>query len=78
MDRAELGVDGNAGFALLGQDIQSGEAEFVTIESNARVGSADWCDAACRAATKAYRQLKARLPDRVFSYRIGPSHPNHV
>ena len=31
MERAELGIDGNAGFALLGDDLQSGEAEFVEI-----------------------------------------------
>ena len=27
-ERAELGVDGNCGFALVGPDLQVGEAEF--------------------------------------------------
>jgi hypothetical protein len=30
-DRAELGVDGNAAFALLGENIQEGDTEFVEI-----------------------------------------------
>lgn len=30
--RAKVGVDGNCGFALLGEDLQSGEAEFSEIE----------------------------------------------
>jgi len=77
MERAELGVDGNAGFALLGDDLQSGEAEFVEFTWQGHVGCSDWHHAACRAATKAYCNLKARLPDRAFSYYIGPSHPNH-
>jgi hypothetical protein len=83
--RAELGVDGNCGFALLGEDLQSGEAEFVEIalpveasKDPNRHHHSEWCDAACRAATAAYRKLKARLPDREFSYYIGPSHPRHA
>lgn len=78
IERAELGVDGNAGFALLGADIQSGDAEFVTIESDAPMGSTAWQVAAVSAATKAYRNLHKRFPDRVFSYYIGPSHPNYT
>lgn len=77
MDRAELGVDGNAGFALLGPDLQVGEAEFVTIEGVHPWRTSDWHSAARRAATKAYRNLKARLSNRVFSYYLGPSHPDH-
>jgi hypothetical protein len=77
-ERAELGVDGNAGFALLGEDIQAGEAEFVAIECDAPKGTLARHVAARRAATKAYRALKARLPERQFSYRIGNSHPDYV
>ena len=77
MQRAELGIDGNAGFALLGEDLQVGEAEFVTIETDAAVGTSEWHRAAVLAATKAYRRLKERLKDREFSYYLGPSHPNH-
>ena len=32
MRHIELGIDGNCGFALSGEDIQSGEAEFKEIE----------------------------------------------
>ena len=84
MDRAELGIDGNCGFSLIGEDIQAGEAEFVEIalppaastDPN-RYHNSEWCRAAKRAATAAYRALKERLPDREFSYYIGPSHPDH-
>lgn len=77
MERAELGIDGNAGFALLGDDLQIGEAEFVEFDKNIPVGSAEWAAVAKAAAMKAYRALKARLSDRQFSYYIGPSHPDH-
>lgn len=85
MERAELGVDGNAGFALLGPDLQEGEAEFVTIDlpieaskDPNRYHHSEWVSAARRAATKAYRNLKARLPDREFSYYLCSSHPDHL
>lgn len=77
MLRAELGIDGNCGFALLGENIQEGEAEFVEIKTAAPAGSSDWHHAAVRAATEAYNNLKRRLPDRQFSYFLGTSHPNH-
>ena len=85
MERAELGVDGNAGFALLGTDLQVGEAEFVEIalpveaslDPN-RYHNSEWVRAAKIAVTAAYRALKARLPNREFSYYLGPSHPDHV
>lgn len=78
MDRAELGVDGNCAFALLGPNIQEGEAEFVEIQSRDMRGSGPWCDAARAASGVAYRRLKARLSPREFSYFIGPSHPSFV
>lgn len=34
-DRCELGIDGSHAFALLGADIQEGEAEFVQIAKTA-------------------------------------------
>ncbi len=84
IERAELGIDGNAGFALLGEDLQVGEAEFVTIDlppeaskDPNRYHKSEWVSAAKRAATAAYRKLKERLPDREFSYFIGTSHPDH-
>lgn len=84
MERAELGVDGNAGFALLGEDLQSGEAEFAAIglpleasKDPNRYHKSEWVSAAKRATTAAYRALQARLPGRKFSYYLGPSHPDH-
>lgn len=73
-ERAELGVDGNCGFALLGEDIQAGEAEFVEVMK--RPGEhIDY--ARERAATRAYRKLEARLGRRL-SYYIGTSHPRNT
>lgn len=84
MERAELGVDGNAGFALLGRDLMEGEAEFVTIDlppeaskDPNRYHKSEWVSAAKRAANKAYRKLKERLPDRQFSYYLGTSYPDN-
>lgn len=83
--RADLGVDGNAGFALLGENLQEGEAEFVEIDlplatssDPKRYYNSEWCAAAKRASTKAYRKLKERLPDRQFSYFLGESHPDFL
>jgi len=74
MERAELGVDGNAAFALLG-DLPTGEAEFVEIDSDQPVNSAEWRALADAASRQALRNLHARLPDRKFSYFLGESHP---
>lgn len=84
MKRAELGIDGNCGFALLGDDLQSGEAEFVEIALPVEVSAdpnryhkTEWVIAAKIAATAAYKKLKSRLPGDEFSYYLGPSHPDH-
>lgn len=84
-NRAEIGVDGNAGFALLGDDLQSGEAEFVEIDLPVeasrdpnRYHKTEWVSAAKIAANTAYKKLKARLSDKEFSYYLGPSHPDHL
>jgi hypothetical protein len=85
MERAELGVDGNAGFALLGDDPQSGEVEFVVIDlppeaskDPNRYHKSEWVSAAKCATTAAYRALKQRLVDREFSYYLGKSHPGYL
>jgi hypothetical protein len=85
LERAELGVDGNAGFALLGADLQIGEAEFVVIalppaasKDPNRYHNSEWISAAKIAVTAAYRALKARIPNQKFSYYLGPSHPDHI
>ena len=35
-ERAEVGIDGNCGYALLGANIQEGECEFVEIRYSSR------------------------------------------
>jgi hypothetical protein len=77
MEFVELGVDGNAGFALLGENIQEGEAQFVTVNSDAPIGSPAWNDAARVAATAALDALKARICDRELFYCLGRSHPDY-
>lgn len=75
MRRAELGVDGNCGFALLGEDLQVGEAEFVVIECDEPKWTSAWANAAQRAAMAAFKKLKERLPNETFSYHLGRSYP---
>lgn len=70
-ERAVLGVDGNAAFALLGDNLQEGEAEFVEInydESRSYV-----CE--LRAAKQALFNLRRRLNKPNLDYYFGPSHP---
>jgi hypothetical protein len=69
-DKAPLGVDGNAGFALLGRDLQEGEAEFMVIEPFG-LSPHDW---AC-AAHLAFEKLKDRLARPDLGFYFGPSHP---
>jgi len=70
--RAVLGIDGNAAFALLGEDLQVGEAEFVELAAGADERQQA---AACK---QALRNLRARLGMPDLSYELGPSHPMHV
>lgn len=75
--RAELGIDGNCGFALLGENIQEGESEFVEILSVDK-WPVDWTlSIAERVAAKtAFKRLKDRLNlDYNLSFYFGPSHP---
>jgi len=69
--RAEIGVDGNCGFAQIGPDIQQGEAEFVEI-----VDTGDPSADASLAATKALQALEARLGVKMTHW-VGQSHPRH-
>lgn len=62
--RAKLGVDGNCGFALLGADIQSGEAEFSEINP-------EQDDGPRQAAYRALKTLRARLGLPNLSYYLG-------
>ena len=67
--RAELGVDGNCGFALCGPNLQAGEAEFVEITAPGDT------DEILRACKKALNKLRGRLNAPNMSYHFGPSHP---
>ena len=79
--RAELGIDGNCGFALLGRNIQEGEAEFVEIPTAAADHDSSFMrpkgdDAAKLWACKeALRRLRVRLNAPGMSYYFGRSHP---
>ena len=84
-DRAQLGVDGDYGFALLGENLQSDEAEFVEIDYNYRwlkncglreAGQMILASQAERiAAQSALEILKTRLGREQLSFWFGPSHP---
>lgn len=85
LERAELGVDGNAGFALLGEDLQSGEAEFSEInlpvaasKDPNRYHNSEWVREAKKAIWRAHQALKTRLAPREFSYYLGTSHPDQL
>ena len=75
--RAQLGIDGNAAFALLGPDLQEGEAEFVTIPDD----MPETCtppgisSAQVICARMAFLKLRERLEVPELSFYFGPSHP---
>ena len=88
-ERAGLGIDGNCGFALLGADLQEGEAEFVEIPKvdestiplthheryTGEVRSQRELAAKLLACGEALHKLKARLNKPELSYYLLPSHP---
>jgi hypothetical protein len=76
IERAELGVDGNCGFALLGANIQEGEAEFEEIRGTELNPDPTSAGAAKQAINRAFARLKARV-GRPISYFLGESHPDH-
>lgn len=72
-ERAELGVDGNCGFALVGPNLQEGEAEFEEFVGD--VKTSDGARQAKIAINRAYTRLRVRLGHPI-SYFIGESHPD--
>lgn len=89
-ERAELGIDGNCGFALLGENIQEGEAEFCEIEAvtvprdvaltrhEQFTGEYELqlqLGAKLRAAKAALVKLRERLGKPDLGYYFGRSHP---
>ena len=69
--RAELGIDGNCGYALLGPDLQQGEAEFWEIKQP----NTNETLAQCFACRIALQRLRDRLNLPQLSYYFGTSHP---
>ena len=70
--RAVLGIDGNCGFALLGENLQEGEAEF---EPVVPIGDELNSSAELRACRIALTRLKKRLGLSDLPFAFGPSHP---
>jgi len=75
--RVELGIDGDCGFALLGENIQEGECEFEKINSTEPTWTLAYQIEAKLAINKAFKRLKERLGKDHMPYYISPSHPNH-
>lgn len=75
IERARLGIDGNCGFALLGLNLQEGEAEFEVIDTTEPSWTSEYTRCANIAITKAYRRLQGRI-GRPISYVLDISHPN--
>ena len=73
--RAELGIDGNCGFALLGPNIQEGEVEFIEFANTAKDALVAPLDAKLVACKLALKKLKERLDLPELSYYLGKSHP---
>jgi hypothetical protein len=67
--KARVGIDGNCGFALLGDDLQEGESEFVEIEEPYDI------DAQRFACYLALEKLRVRLNMPLLSWFMDESHP---
>ena len=67
----QLSIDGNVGCALLGPNIQDGEAEFETI--NEAEFNDGYEPAARRAMVRALKRLKARCADQSLPYNTSLS-----
>lgn len=70
--RVQLSVDGDAGMALLGANIQEGESEFVDVE---QLQDEALHDAQVRACFQAFQRLKNRLNRTDLSYFWYPVRP---
>jgi hypothetical protein len=85
LDRAVIGVDGDCGFALLGENIQSGEAEFVKIENDEfrKSNPIQWDINANIASRRALARLRGRLgytleSGKWLTYALHSSHPYSI
>jgi hypothetical protein len=73
-NRAEVGIDGNCGYALLGPNIQAGEAEFVEIKHHEDPA----INPERHAWGHALHKLRKRLELPNLSYFIGPAGKSNV
>lgn len=64
--QAVLSVDGNEGFAMIGDGWDIGPAEFEPVQSAERPGTEAWNSAARHASERALEKLRRRFPDRVI------------
>lgn len=71
MERVVLSVDGNCGCALLGENLQEGEAEFVEVQQRK---DEHLYEAEVRACWTAFKKLKKRL-GRPLTYAWHPRRP---
>lgn len=83
LSKAVIGVDGDCGFALLGADLQSGEAEFVKVnledikanEMTFEQAATAKATAQHAAAKTAFEKLKTRLKKPELECEFHESHP---
>lgn len=75
-DRAVLGIDGNCGFALFGEDLQVGESEFEVIKTSEPNWTSEYRKQSKIAINKAFKSLQDRLGKKL-PYYLDPSHPDH-
>lgn len=82
VERAGLGMDGNCGFALLGPDLQAGEAEFEEVCGTELHPDPSSDGAKRQAINRAFSRLKRRLRGQYngkpISYFLGESYPGNV
>jgi len=76
-DRVLIGIDGNAAFALLGPDLQEGEAEFVVIEGDDPRRAKIACNKAYAALGKRLGRSSGAINEQWAPYQLDPSHPRH-
>lgn len=75
MRRALIGVDGNHGFAGLGDLATAPQKEWVFVKIVGEVGCRH---AQKQAAAMALKQLRENVAPEQITYALDPSHPNYV
>lgn len=76
IERAELGMDGNCGFARLGPNLQEGESEFEEVRGTSLHPDPTSDGAKRQAINRAFTRLKNRIGCPI-SYYLGTSYPDY-